>query len=263
MLHYATRVVQSSPPSPATVLTAVALLAIALCCGAQSARATDAAPKPATDATVKVTAFPPSIRVDAKSGASKDEDESTDPASPTKRAPAHIRIDTNDDFPTDDFQATIEKMPWIIGLIFLVVGSIFLTPVVLLIGIIWYKLRKTRLQNEAMLALAEKGVVPPAQAADALVTGAAPATVAPQLYQQALARRKLVVWSDLRKGIIMTMLGLALSFYSMTGEGNPNWLGLVLIFVGLGYIALWWLEGRHLEHAGGTASDGGAKPGGS
>jgi hypothetical protein len=60
----------------------------------------------------------------------------------------------------------------------------------------------------------------------------------------------------------MTMLGLALSFYSMTAEGNPNWLGLVLIFVGLGYIALWWLEGRQLEHAGGTASNGGAKPGG-
>jgi hypothetical protein len=259
MLHYATRVIQSSPPSPATVLTAVALLAIALCCGAQSARATDAAPKPATDATVKVTAFPPSIRVDAKSGASKDEDESTDPANPTKRAPAHIRIDTNDDFPTDEFQATIEKMPWIIGLIFLVVGSIFLTPVVLLIGIIWYKLRKTRLQNEAVLKLAERGAMAPAQAADAVMSGVTPegamaSTVAPlvgasaaPVYQQAVVARRRAVWSDFRKGVILTAIGLSFVFYWMVESGSASWLGLVLMFLGLGYLLLWWFEDRHLE----------------
>jgi hypothetical protein len=260
MLHFATRVIRNGAPSPVTALTAVVLLAVALCCGAQSARAADIAPKPPTDTTVQVTAFPPSLRIDATVAQNKDENATAD--SP-KRGSSRIRIDTNDDFPTDDFQAAVEKMPWIIGLIFLVVGSIFLTPIVLVIGIVWYKLRKTRLQNEAMLALAEKGVVPPAQAADALAISAPPSVVAPQVYQQALALRKRVVWSDLRKGIIMTMLGLAFSFYSMTDEGNPNWLGLVLIFVGLGYIALWWLEGRHLERAGGTAGDGGAKPGGS
>ena len=41
------------------------------------------------------------------------------------------------------------------------------TPIILLIGIIWYKLRKTRMQNETMLKLAERGVVPPAEAVDA------------------------------------------------------------------------------------------------
>jgi hypothetical protein len=260
MLHFATRVIRAGAPSPATALTSVVLLAVALCCGAQSARAADIAPKPATDTTVQVTAFPPSVRVDSTVAQNKDED--ADASDSPRRGSTRIHIDTKDDFPTDEFQATVEKMPWIIGLIFLVVGSIFLTPVVLVIGIVWYKLRKTRLQNEAMLALAEKGVVSPAQAADALAIGAPPSAVAPQVYHQAVALRKRVIWSDLRKGIIMTMLGLAFSFYSMTGEGNPNWVGLVLIFVGLGYIALWWLEGRHLERAGGTAGDGGAKPGG-
>jgi len=151
-------------------------------------------------------------------------------------------------------------MPWVIGLVFLVVGSIFLTPVVLLVGIIWYKLRKTRLQNEAMLALAEKGVVPPAQAADALATGASAASVAPQVYQQAVALRKRIVWSDLRKGVILSMIGLGLSFYAVTGSGEPSWIGLILLFVGVGYVALWWLEGRHLEQAAATRPGNGAGP---
>ena len=257
---YPTISIRAQGPSPATAWAAMALFAAVLCCGAQPAHAADTAAKPTADATVKVTAFPPSVRIDAQAAPAKGED--ADGADSAKSRSPHARVNT-DDFNGDEFTATIEKMPWIIGVIFLVLGSIFLTPVVLLIGIIWYKLRKTRLQNEAMLALAEKGVVPPAQAADALATSASPSTVAPQLYQQALAQRKGVVWSDLRKGIILTMLGLGSSFYSVTADTSPNWLGLVLIFVGLGYIALWWLEGRQLERTGGTAGDGGAKPGGS
>ena len=235
-----------------TALAAVLLLAAAFH-GAQPAHAADAPAKTTADTTVKIKAFPPTVVVDAKGAEAKDD---TADGSDSGRRSARVRIDAD-----EDFSDTIEKMPWIIGLIFLVVGSVFLTPVVLVVGIVWYKLRKTRLQNEAMLALAERGVVPPAQAADALASGAPPANVAPQLHQQAVAKQKGVAWSDLRKGIILTMIGLATSFYSMTGEGAPNWLGLVLIFVGLGYLALWWLEGRHLEHAG-TVSEGGAKPGG-
>jgi hypothetical protein len=153
-------------------------------------------------------------------------------------------------------------MPWVIGLIFLVVGSIFLTPIVLLIGIIWYKLRRARLQNEAMLALAEKGVVPPAQAAEALAAGASPASAAPQVYQQVAAVRKRAVWSDLRKGVILSTIGLALSFYELTSSGGPSWVGLVLLFVGAGYVTLWWLEGRHLDQTRGGGTDA-ARPGAS
>ena len=32
----------------------------------------------------------------------------------------------------------------------------------------------------------------------------------------------------------------------MIENGSANWLGLVLLFVGLGYIVLWWFEDRHL-----------------
>ena len=237
---------------------AVALLALALACAALPTRAADTPPKPATKATVKIEASPPSLQV-AATAAEKDDTAAQD--SESKRGEHRIRIDTDDEF--DMFTSQVRKTPWIIGLVFLVVGSIFLTPVILLVGIIWYKLRKTRLQNEAMLALAEKGVVPPAQAAEALATGASAASVAPQVYQRAVAMRKLVVWSDLRKGVILSAIGLGFLFYAVTANGEPSWVGMILLFVGAGYIALWWLEGRHLEQARATHADNGGGTGSS
>ena len=230
------------------------LLALALCCVAVPVGAADEPAKPA-DTTVTIKAMPPSIQVDTQAPPSAvgEEDET---AKPSKgRRSATIRIDGEHDW--DPF-TIMDTAPWIVGLVFLVVGSIFLTPVILLIGIIWYKLRKTRLQNEAMLALAEKGVVPPAQAADALTTSTSAATVAPQVYQQAVALRKRIVWSDLRKGVILSMIGLGFSFYAVTASGEPSWVGLILLFVGVGYVALWWLEGRHLEQTAATRSGNGA-----
>jgi hypothetical protein len=245
--------IRACPPFAAGAT--VALFALALAGAALPTQAADTPPKPTTDTTVKIKAFPPSVQVDTAAAA--EEDNAAAPANRGKRG-EHIRVDTNDDFDFDAFNSQLQKMPWVIGLVFLVVGSIFLTPVVLLVGIIWYKLRKTRLQNEAMLALAEKGVVSPAQAADALATGAPAASVAPQVYQQAVAMRKRVIWSDLRKGVILSAIGLGLSFYAVTGSGEPSWIGLILLFVGVGYVALWWLEGRHLEQSGATRAGNGA-----
>jgi hypothetical protein len=156
-----------------------------------------------------------------------------------------------DDF--DSFRQAMDVAPWIVGVVFLVLGSIFLTPIILLVGIIWYKLRKTRLQNDAVLKLAERGVMPSAQAVDAVMAGTPPAQAAPAavntgaVVPQAVVTRRRAVWSDLRKGVLLAAVGLALVLYSITENGEPNWLGLVLLFVGAGYIALWWLEDRHLE----------------
>ena len=245
---------------PAVLGGSLVVLALALACVVHPARADEAPAKPTVDATVRIKALPPSIQVDATTPAANDDAKAA--TSEDKHGDRHIRVDSDEDFDMDAFSAQVHKMPWVIGLIFLVVGSIFLTPVVLLIGIIWYKLRKTRLQNEAMLALAAKGVVPPAQAAEALAMSAPPSSVAPQIYQQALAMRKRVVWSDLRKGVIMVMVGLAFLLYGITGSGEPSWVGLILLFVGVGYLVLWWLEGRHLAQAGATISDNGGKSSG-
>ena len=228
---------------PVAGLAAAVVLGAALGFFGQIALAAD--PETAPDTTVRIKTFPPSIQVDT--GAAKAQGSAS---SEKAHRPTSLRFDDD-----EDFETITRQMPWVIGLIFLVVGSIFLTPVVLLVGIIWYKLRKARLQNEAMLKLAERGVVPPAQAADALASGTAPAAAAP-LYQQATAMRKRMVWSDLRKGIILSTLGLAFSFYWLVSNGEPSWVGLVLLFVGAGYVILWWLEGRHLERSGAGSDPG-------
>ena len=252
----------------AAVRTSVLVLAAALWLVASPAPAADAPAKSGSDATVKdttikITPFPPAIHIDATTSDEKDEATSTD-GKRSKRNRAHYRIEEDPDF--QSFNGVMRTAPWIVGLVFLVVGSIFLTPVILLIGIIWYKLRKTRLQNEAWLKLAEKGIAPPAQAVDAVASGtslgpesipaAAAGTPAGQVYQQTKATVRRVVWSDLRKGILLSAAGVAMVLYFMIERGTASWLGLVLLFVGVGYLALWWLEDRRLERRDASGSPG-------
>ena len=118
--------------------------------------------------------------------------------------------------------------------------------------VIWYKLRKNRMLNETMMHLAEKGVVPPAEALQALNSGRTSAAVdamasrAPMM-EQAKALRTHAAWSDLRKGIILGAVGLGLTFFSMLDDGTPNSVGLVLLFLGVGYAVLWFFEDRQLS----------------
>lgn len=240
-----------------------ALLMAALCLAAGPGNAADAPDKGGAVATKKSPPAPPPASAAAPVPApapSVDEPAVDEPAAdePDGRRLGHhhprVQID---DF--DSFRQAMDVAPWIVGVVFLVLGSIFLTPIVILVGIIWYKLRKTRLQNDAVLKLAEKGVMPPAQAVDAVVAGTAPAQAAgvAASLPQAVATRRRAVWSDLRKGVLLGAIGVAMSLYSVT-SGEANWLGLVLLFVGAGYIALWWLEDRHLERRvlGGGQSNG-------
>ena len=147
----------------------------------------------------------------------------------------------------DSFEDFVNDAPWLAGLVFLVVLMVFLTPLLIVVLLIWYKVRKTRMQNETMLRLAEKGVAP----ADAIATmtgGTVPANVLPPgstpLYEQARALRKHAAWSDLRKGVILLAVGLGLCFFSIFDDGTPNSVGLVLLFLGIGYCILWYFEDR-------------------
>jgi hypothetical protein len=233
-----------------------AMLAAMLCLAAGPGGAADAPAKSGAAAVHKSPPVPPvpppapaAAPTDPSSAAADNSatvDEPDDPF-PFGRHRGHIQFD---DF--DSFKQAMDVAPWIVGVVFLVLGSIFLTPIILLVGIIWYKLRKTRLQNDAVLKLAERGVMPSAQAVDAVMAGtppaqAAPAAIAAAAVPQGVATRRRAVWSDLRKGVLLVAVGLALVLYSITDAGEANWLGLVLLFVGAGYVALWWLEDRHLE----------------
>lgn len=241
----------------------IALVVAALCLAAGPGIAADAPTKAGTaqkSRPAQVAApTPPAVPSVAPPAVTTPDTAADEPDEPPSfdRHRARIQID---DF--DSFKQAMDVAPWIVGVVFLVLGSIFLTPIILLVGIIWYKLRKTRLQNEAVLKLAERGVMPSAQAVDAVMAGTPPAQAAPgaasaAAVPQAVATRRRAVWSDLRKGILLVAVGLALVLYSITENGEPNWLGLVLLFVGAGYVALWWLEDRHLERrVSGIPGDG-------
>ena len=166
----------------------------------------------------------------------------------------------------DSFEEFVEKAPWLAALVFVIVTLVFVTPLLILAVIVWYKMRSNRMRNETMLKLAERGVVPPSEAIAAMSPGAPAsleklASTAP-LYEQARQIRKRAAWSDLRKGIVMLGIGLGLSFWSMLDDGDPNGLGLVLLFVGIGFIVLWYFEERQLDprrrDASGPGSSGGA-----
>ena len=152
----------------------------------------------------------------------------------------------------DSFEQFVQDAPWLAGLVFLVVLLVFLVPLLIIVLLVWYKIRKNRMANDTMLKLAERGVLPPSTAMDAVASGnavsmAAAATAAPAgtpAYEHARALRRQTVWSDLRKGVILSGVGLGLTFFSMMDDGTPNSVGLIFLFVGLGYCLLWYLEDR-------------------
>jgi hypothetical protein len=154
----------------------------------------------------------------------------------------------------DSFDQFLDRDPALAGMVLGIVFIVFLTPILIIALIIWYKMRKTRMQNETMLKLAERGIVPQGEALQAIGTGQAAAVIgaaastAP-LADQARALRRQAAWSDLRKGVLMGTVGLALTFYSLFDDRSPNWLGLVLLFVGIGYCVLWYFEDQQVTAA--------------
>jgi hypothetical protein len=166
----------------------------------------------------------------------------------------------------DSFEQFVQDAPWLAGLVFLTVLFVFLVPLLIIVLLIWYKIRKNRMANETMLKLAERGVVPPTAAMDAVASGhAAPvaeaaASTPPGVpaYEHARALHRRAIWSDLRKGVILSGIGLGLSAYSMFDDGRPNGIGLIFLFVGLGYCLLWYFEDRPRGNTPASPPPGGA-----
>ena len=215
---------------------------------------------------------------DADASAEGDADASADAAAPQAGSRKSVTIDRHGIFVDkgskrvrieglgrdreyDSFEQFVQDAPWLAGLVFLTVLMVFLIPLLIIVLLIWYKLRKNRLANETMLKLAERGIVPPAAAMDAVASGnavaaAAAAAEAPPpsmpAYERARFLQRRTVWSDLRKGVILSAIGLGLVFFSMLDDGTPNSVGLVFLFVGLGYCLLWFFEDRTTTRPPGT-----------
>ena len=175
------------------------------------------------------------------------------PASATGpgKAGKHVIVGiSGNDREYDSFGDFAHSDPALFTMVVAIVGIIFLSPVLAIAMILGYRMRKARMLNETMLKLAERGAVLPADALGALASGSTNAMastppMAPYL-EQAKQLRSHAAASDLRKGMIMCGIGVGLTMYSMLDDGTPNGLGLVLLFVGIGYTVLWWFEQRQL-----------------
>lgn len=170
---------------------------------------------------------------------------------------------TSDEF--QSFDQFVDRAPEIAMGVVLIVLIVFLTPIIIIILVVWYKMRKNRLFSETMVKLAEKGVMPSADALQALSTGRRATSLdavssSLPLADQAHALRKSVAWSDLRRGVFLAMAGLAFCLYSLTRSASANWLGLVLLFVGIGYIVLWYFENQQVSAARATLPPAVAPP---
>ncbi len=93
-------------------------------------------------------------------------------------------------------------------------------PVVLIATFLWYRAKRTQLNHETALKLAEKGQPIPPE----LFAGSDDST------------------SDLRWGIVLVMLapGLAIFMYS---TNSPWTFAAIPLFVGIGYLLVWKLAG--------------------
>ena len=178
----------------------------------------------------------------------------------------HVQIQGFGDKEFDSVGDFVQNEPEFAGMVVAIVAVVFLSPVLIVALVLWYRMRKTRMLNETMLKLAEKGVVTSSDALEALAGGkqaaatfATAAAIAP-LQDQARQIRTRAAWSDLRKGVFTAGVGIALSLYSLFDDGSPNGLGLVLIFVGAGFLVLWWFEERQFAPPGAAAPRPGGSP---
>lgn len=239
----------ASEPWPARVVVAQAANDAAREAAAEASRAArDAAQEAAAAAKEAVR----EAAAAAKEAAATARDAAAD-ADPDERGHRHrgLRISgLGGDREYDSFDQFLDRDPALAAMVLGIVFIVFLTPILIIGLVIWYKMRKNRMQNEMMLRLAEKGIVPPADAIAAIGSGrvapmiGAVAANAP-LGEQVRIMRKTAAWSDLRKGVLMGTVGFALSLYAMFEDGSPSWIGLVLLFLGVGYIVLWYFEDRH------------------
>jgi len=92
-------------------------------------------------------------------------------------------------------------------------------PIALTAVILWHKSRNTRMIHETAAMLAEKGQPIP-----------------PQLFA-----RIDEPFSDLRRGVILISLGLGLALFMYQIE-RPWSIGLIPLFMGIGYLIVWRLE---------------------
>lgn len=108
---------------------------------------------------------------------------------------------------------------------------LMLTPVLIVFFVLRYRQQQTKTRYEALVQLADKGV-----------------TLTPQLLAEPQAP-----YSERRRALVLigTGLGIMVMFFALPGGFANNYrfaslwaIGLLPLFIGLGYLASWWLNRR-------------------
>src|SRR5881628_2062243 len=137
-----------------------------------------------------------------------------------------ITIDTGD----KDEDADLRKMREFVAIpiVAIVFLSIFGAPVLIVIMVGIFALLGSRMRQRTIRMMVEKGQPVPAE------------LLAPELRH---VRRR----SDVRRGVVWTMVGLGLMIWLAAvndWEGGAWSFGLIPFLIGLGYLIVWKLEGK-------------------
>ena len=136
-----------------------------------------------------------------------------------------IVIDGND---TDLKDLKSDDIPeFVLPIVVVTMLTVFGAPVLIVAFIMYFGFSKSRMQHRTIRMLAEKGQPIPAELL-------APPT--PQVRQR----------SDMRRGIVLVMLGIALMicFGAWNDwEGGAWAIGVIPFVIGVGYLLVWKLEG--------------------
>jgi len=133
-----------------------------------------------------------------------------------------IIVDLDDEKSHEDIPAMVIPL---VGIVFL---TIFGAPVLIVMAIGLFALLVSRSRQRTLRMMVEKGQPVPAE------------LLAP--HTRAVRQR-----SDVRRGVIWTMIGLgAMIFFGAVNdwEGGVWSIGLIPFLIGLGYLLVWKLEGK-------------------
>ncbi|PYI76713.1 MAG: hypothetical protein DMF01_03325 [Verrucomicrobia bacterium] len=210
-----------------SILLCICFIGFAISLLAQTPTASPIASPPAAAATAAPTTTTTSTPTATASGGSSDLSDRIHQKLEKKFRGHHgITIDTGD----KDDDADLRKMREFVAIpiVAIVFLSIFGAPVLIVIMIGIFALMGSRMRQRTIRMMVEKGQPVPAE------------LLAPEVRH---VRRR----SDVRRGVVWTMVGLGLMIWLAAvndWEGGAWSFGLIPFLIGLGYLIVWKLEGK-------------------
>jgi hypothetical protein len=137
-----------------------------------------------------------------------------------------IIIDGDDHDATDREKSHDDIPEFVIPIVAITMLTIFGAPVLIVGLIMYFSFSRSRALHRTVRMMVEKGQPVP----EALLNP-------PPAQRQR---------SDMRRGIVLTMIGLGIGiFLAATDSGGSSWtLGIIPFLIGVGYLLVWRLEGR-------------------